>query len=872
MSNLLAAAYKYIENGICVIATDKEKKSIVHWKKYQEHFSTMDDVEFMFEQPRAAGLAIMCGKVSGNLECIDVDIKYDKTGTLWDEYTQAIKDNDEALFDKLKIVQTRSGGYHIYYRCQRIEGNHPLARRHATEQELKDEPGKGVRVLIETRGEGGYACAPPTAGYKSISNNNPIPDLTVDERDMLLELARTFNQVVEQPVKHNSARGYNAKEFGLSPFEDYNKRGDVVGLLVRYGWKVIKETGERIIVRRPGKDIGTSGDILKEKMWFKVFTTSSIFDAGKAYLPYAVYAMLECNGDFKEAAKKLLNEGYGERREFFGDKLEKQLYKRKLDGQPKDELVSFLVNKHDKKKEEAEEIVDKLEKIWGEKTCTFWDISESGKLSIHRGKLMEFLHITGGFSLYYYDKNSTIFKIVQCKGGFIEDVSTEHIKKFILSYIDSLPETFDNNTTPDEVRELVLRGSDSLFSKGLMEFLNRASFDFLKDTEKEAFFTFRNGVVCVTEDKVELRPYAELNKVVWKRQVIDFEIHVEPGIDCASAEYFRFIDLISGEDPDRREYAMTLIGYILHTYKDPTKAFAPVAAEETENEKEGGGTGKGIFFKAISKLIQTVIIDGKSFKQDKSFAFQRVGLDTKLVVFEDVKKNVDFEGFYPMITEGMTVEKKNKDELFIPYSDSPKIGFTTNYNVNATGNHGKRRQKVLEFSGFFKPGNSPEDYFGHKLFDDWDIHEWNRFYNLMFVCVQAYFQEGVKEVMNSEKIKRKQVKLNYGEEFLEWWDDWTSDTPDNVNKPFGKEILLQDLHKGFLMDYGFTEKDYSNKRMKSAIVFGAEQFGYPIKVRKVRQVGGGRAVVMVRPGEKIPDDAPKMYGTVKNAPGFFENS
>ena len=46
-----------------------------------------------------------------------------------------------------------------------------------------------------------------------------------------------------------------------------------------------------------------------------------------------------------------------------------------------------------------------------------------------------------------------------------------------------------------------------------------------------------------------------------------------------------------------------------------------ILAEETEDEAQGGGAGKGIFFKAIGKLINLVSIDGKNFKLDKSFAF-----------------------------------------------------------------------------------------------------------------------------------------------------------------------------------------------------------------------------------------------------------
>lgn len=862
MSNkLLKSAYKYISNGICVIATNSDKRAFLPWKKYQDTIITIEEAEAQFEHPNARSLAIVCGAPSGGLEVIDIDVKYDLSGSLYQDFVRLIQDNDQELFDRLMIVQTVSGGYHIYYRCPVIAGNLKLANRETTkEEERAVDPGDKIRVLIETRGQGGYVLAPPSEGYKKIAGE-AIPTITIEEREMLLEIARSFNQVIEQPVRGHTNAGYSAKEYGLSPFEDYNKRGDVIGLLQAHGWKVLKDGSDKVIFRRPGKDKGTSGDYLRSRQWFSVFTTSSPFEPNKAYLPYAVYAVLECNGDFKQAARKLLDAGYGEKREFYGDKLEKELYKKKMDGATPEVLQEYLVSRHGKNAMQAKDIVESLTKIWGEKICTFWDVAENGKVSINRTKLIEFLHTTGGFSLYYYDNQSTIFKIVQCKDGFIEDVSTEHIKKFLLQYINSLPETFDNNITPDDIQELVLKGSDTFFSNSLMEFLARGQFDFLKDTHREAFFTFRNGVVRVTPEKIELLSYGELKKVVWRSQVIDFSIAIEKDLDFTLIEYMRFIDCVCANDPDRRDYALTLIGYLLHKYKDPTKAFAVILAEETENEKDGGGTGKGIFFKAISKIINTVTIDGKAFKQDKSFAFQRVGLDTKLVVLEDVRKNVDFEGFYPMITEGMTVEKKNKDELFIPYADSPKIGFTTNYNVNAVGNHGRRRQKVFEFAPFFHPGNTPEDFFGHKLFDDWDTDEWNRFYNLLFVSVQAYFENGIREVLNSEKIKRKQIRLNYGEEFLEWLDEFLA-TSLKVPK------MQVELYKDFVQSNGFSEKDYSHKRFKSALLFGTENLGYGMHIRKNSQAGGGKEVVVYLKGD---DTVPEIIKKAAAVPDLFSN-
>jgi hypothetical protein len=218
-------------------------------------------------------------------------------------------------------------------------------------------------------------------------------------------------------------------------------------------------------------------------------------------------------------------------------------------------------------------------------------------------------------------------------------------------------------------------------------------------------------------------------------------------------------------------------------------------------------------------------VDGKNFKLDKNFAFQRVGLDTKIIAIEDVRRNVDFEGFYSIITEGVTVEKKNKDELFIPYKDSPKILFTTNYTISSTGDHAKRRQRVFEFGNAFSSKYTPIDHFGHKLFDDWDKDEWNRFYNLMFIAVAYYLHDGVKEVANGEKLKRKHIRLNFGEEFLDWWDN-------HIKENEGKWQPFKSLYNEFKIANDMEPKDYSNKRFRKAIDEASERFGYQVASRR----------------------------------------
>src|SRR5205085_2848582 len=146
-------------------------------------------------------------------------------------------------------------------------------------------------------------------------------------------------------------------------------------------------------------------------------------------------------------------------------------------------------------------------------------------------------------------------------------------------------------------------------------------------------------------------------------QIIEFNVDIDAAFDPNLCEFYRFIRGVAGTND---EYLTSLIGYLLHRYKDPARPHAVILAEETEDEKRGGGTGKGILVKALSYMANIERVDGKNFKLDKNFAFQRVGLDTKIVAIEDVRKNVDFEGFYSIITEGMTIERKNKDEYFIP--------------------------------------------------------------------------------------------------------------------------------------------------------------------------------------------------------------
>lgn len=813
---MLKAASFYASQGYSIIATDNTKRSIQSWKKYQSEIASPQEIKTLFSHPKCSGLAVICGAVSGNLEVIDVDLKYDVSGKLWEEFKESLGD----LFPRLYCVQTKSGGYHLYFKCETIEGNQKLARRHATEEELKENPNVKEIVLIETRGEGGYVIAPPTPGYKK-ENEFVVPVISVDEREAILSCARSFDQVYEE-VRPEPRATQHATSYQKTPWDDYNDRADPIALLQKHGWTFVERKGPRSLLRRPGNtEQRSSGDYHHELNLFKVFSSSTQFEIGRGYKPFALYAVLEHGGDFSAAAKHLVKEGYGEAGAV--GKVAGKVIRSLGAGQTRQQISQILITEDGLSKKDADRIISDIEEQKGPEILMFWEVvhTRSKKtINILRHKLVQFL-FDNGFHLFFYNKHSGIYRIVQQKDGFVQDATFETIKKFVKDYINDLPDKFDS-ITPAELMEVVMKGADTYFGKGLIEFIDAREIDILKDTHDTAFFTFRNGIVKVTEDGPELVSYGSVNKPVWKSQVIDFDIDIDLDFDPNLCEFYDFVHKISGES---NEYICSLIGYLLHRYKDPARPFAVILAEETEDEKKGGGTGKGILVKALSYMANLERVDGKNFKLDKNFAFQRVGLDTKIVAIEDVRKNVDFEGFYAIITEGMTIERKNKDEFFIPYQDSPKIIFTTNYTIAGNGGHGKRRQKIFEFSNFFSAARTPMDIYKHKLFDDWDPDEWNRFYNFMFLCVSEYLLKGVKAIENSPQMKRKHIRLNYTPEFMDWWDGY-------LENGAAEYKAFRDMYSAFLVSNNFERKDFSQKRFRSGIEESCERFGYQLDMKR----------------------------------------
>jgi hypothetical protein len=280
-----------------------------------------------------------------------------------------------------------------------------------------------------------------------------------------------------------------------------------------------------------------------------------------------------------------------------------------------------------------------------------------------------------------------------------------------------------------------------------------------------------NGVVKITSKSIELQKYISCDGFIWENQII--KRNYSPGeIDN---NFQDLVHKVSNNDTNRIKALESTLGYLIHSFKDKQHQKAVIVNDELISDNPNGGSGKSIMINALKHFRKVVIIDGKAFDPNKGdFIYQRVDLDTQILAFDDVKKSFNFESIFSLITEGITVNRKNKDEIFIPFERAPKVIITTNYVINGSGSSHARRRHEIEFHQYFNENRNPMDVYGRLLFDSWNANDWAAFDNYMLRNLQNFLRDGMQSVksINSEA---KRVIQSTSKDFYDWASDydWT---------------------------------------------------------------------------------------------------
>lgn len=278
---------------LSIISVSSSKIPFRPWKQYQSEPAPIDQWWTHFNIGGYVG--IITGKVSGNLECIDIDLKNDPEKKIFDQYIEIIP---YKLLRRLILQTTPNGGYHLIYRCPSAEIN----------SNLKLANTKDGETLIETRGQGGYFCH-HLKDYQVIQGrfnlmelDLDIPEISEEEREILLDLARSLDRKVH-------ATGSTYTGYSEPAIVNFNSEFEIIPLFEKYGWSVYKEDDENITLARPGSSAPYSGYYFKGTRTFICFSTSTEFKVQKPYNHFQVLRTLEGDDDYHKTLKML--PGYG---------------------------------------------------------------------------------------------------------------------------------------------------------------------------------------------------------------------------------------------------------------------------------------------------------------------------------------------------------------------------------------------------------------------------------------------------------------------------------------------------------------------------------------------------------------------------------
>lgn len=293
---LISYAEDYLIAGLSVIPIKSgEKRPAIPWEQYQKQAIDIDNIN-VINRADSDRIGVVCGKVSGGLECLDFDNKDNDVERLFIQFCSDNNIQDRGFYAE----RTPSGGFHLVYKYEsdKYDGN----------QKLTTIKGK---CLIETRAEGGQFVAAPSNGYvKLFGDLCNIVTILENERNNLISYCRNLSD-----VKETNAEVVKQSHHITDPVSWFNwhKEAFAKNLLKDAGWSYLRTTDGVDYYTRPGKTDGSVSATFNHKHgMFYVFSSSEEckpFQHECYYTPFQILILLKFNGE-SFAALQWVNNKY----------------------------------------------------------------------------------------------------------------------------------------------------------------------------------------------------------------------------------------------------------------------------------------------------------------------------------------------------------------------------------------------------------------------------------------------------------------------------------------------------------------------------------------------------------------------------------
>ena len=300
----LEHAQTYHRAGLSVIPIKPDgtkAPAVSSWKPFQDRRATEQELPQLFSG--TVGIAVVCGRVSGNLLAFDFE-----AGAPVKEWGALVREQLGYDFVKrLTIIETPTGGRHVLVKV-------PEGPDYRNEKLAQTEGGNGqTRVLIETRASGGYfitvgspdECHPLRKPYSLLQGDlQSIPDIGADQAELMLACARSFNEHLKPQRTVSDTPAITPD--GNRPGDEYNARGPGWGEILKpHGWQLLFERNGTAHWTRPGKDRRQGGSATTNHngsgLLYIFSSNAAPFEPETSYPKFAAHALLNHAGDFSAA-------------------------------------------------------------------------------------------------------------------------------------------------------------------------------------------------------------------------------------------------------------------------------------------------------------------------------------------------------------------------------------------------------------------------------------------------------------------------------------------------------------------------------------------------------------------------------------------
>ena len=496
-------------------------------------------------------------------------------------------------------------------------------------------------------------------------------------------------------------------------------------------------------------------------------------------------------------------------------------------------------------------------KFWTE---TVNEKSGKKEITISAVRLYYFLQLNGFRTLR--DINASNTRYIQVTNNIVKQIKAKDVRRFVREWSEE-------RCLNENIRNLIVNSMK--FSETSLENLKEVELDFSSFTHNTQMFFFPNNNVEVTpkEIVVHQRGDTAFNHYVWEENVLQHNYKPLPDMfkmtcidkeknlydvdvmDSKSSPIFgyvintsrlhwrkemeeRFVDnpeeakayaeknrfRIDGEgltEEEIREQKQNLankifaIGYMLHRFKSPSRAWAPQAMDNKigENGECNGRSGKSFLFKTLSLFMKSVKLSGRNPKlMDNPHVFDQVNIHTDFVLVDDCAQYLSMGLFYDIITSDMSINPKNNQSYSIPFEQSPKFAFTTNYVPADFDASTEARLLYMVFSDYYHQQTESNDYietrsirddFGRDLYTfDYPKEYWNADINFLLQCLRFYLsvcESNVKIYPPMDNIITRKYRQDLGNNFEDWADSYFAEGSANLNKLLVRREVFETYRK-----------------------------------------------------------------------------